>query len=202
MSRTLEKLIKSFSRLPGIGEKTAGRLAYHLLKVPEDQALSLAEAIRELKEKVIFCSVCRNITETDPCEFCTDPRRDRRSICVIEEPSDIRAIEHSSSFRGLYHVLGGRLSPLDGVGPDDLSFDQLLRRIDRAEVPVEEVIVATNPSVEGDATALYIQRLLGDRQVRVTRIACGLPAGGHLEYADSFTISQALHGRHRLGGNG
>jgi recombination protein RecR len=198
MSRSVEKLIKAFSRLPGIGEKTAGRLTYHLLKTPAEETNQLAEAILELKENVTFCSICRNITEQDPCEICGDLRRDRSVICVVEEPSDIRAIEVSGSFRGLYHVLGGRLSPLDGVGPDDLSIDLLVQRIEKSDPGISEVIVATNPSVEGDATALYIQRLLADKNVSVSRIACGLPAGGHLEYMDSITISQALQGRHSL----
>jgi len=198
MSESVEKLIKTFSRLPGIGEKTAGRLTYHLLKTPAEEANQLAEAILELKENVIFCSICRNITEQDPCEICGDLRRDRSVICVVEEPSDIRAIEVSGSFRGLYHVLGGRLSPLDGVSPDDLSLDLLVQRIEKSDPGISEVIVATNPSVEGDATALYIQRLLADKNVSVSRIACGLPAGGHLEYMDSITISQALQGRHSL----
>ena len=198
MSPSVEKLIKAFSRLPGIGEKTAGRLTYFLLKIPAEQANQLADAIRELKEKVVFCSVCRNITEQDTCEICRNPRRDRSVICVVEEPSDIQAIETAGSFRGLYHVLGGRLSPLDGVGPDDLSLDLFLQRVEQSDPAISEVIVATNPSVEGDATALYIQRLLADKDVSVSRIACGLPAGGHLEYMDSFTISQALQGRHSL----
>lgn len=198
MSRMLEKLIKEFSRMPGIGEKTAGRLAYYLLKSPDEQVFQLAEAIRVVREKVRFCSICRNITEQEICEICSDPMRDHRVICIVEEPSDIRAIEASGAFRGLYHVLGGSLSPLDGVGPEQLSFDQLLSRLEGGESPVSEVIVATNPSVEGDATALYIQRLLGEKGIQVTRIACGLPAGGHLEYADSFTISQAMQGRRHL----
>lgn len=198
MSRMLEKLIKEFSRMPGIGEKTAGRLAYYLLNSPDEQVFQLAEAIREVKEKVRFCSICRNITELETCEICSDPMRDHRAICIVEEPSDIRAIEASGAFKGLYHVLGGKLSPLDGVGPEQLSFELLLSRLENSESPVSEVIVATNPSVEGDATALYIQRLLTEKGIRVTRIACGLPAGGHLEYADSFTISQALQGRQQL----
>ena len=167
-------------------------------KIPAEEANQLAEAILELKQNVIFCSVCRNIAEQDPCEICRDQRREQSVICVVEEPSDIRAIELSGSFRGLYHVLGGRLSPLDGVGPDDLSFDLLLQRIEKSDPGIREVIVATNPSVEGDATALYIQQLLANKNVGVSRIACGLPAGGHLEYMDSFTISQALQGRHNL----
>jgi recombination protein RecR len=198
MSLSLDKLIRELSRMPGIGEKTAARLTYYLLKSPDEQVFQLSEAIRQLKEKVRFCSVCRNITEQETCEICSDPMRDRGSICIIEEPSDIRAIEASGSYRGLYHVLGGSLSPLDGVGPEQLSFDLLLKRLENSEFPVREVIVATNPSVEGDATALYVQRLLDEKGIQVTRIACGLPAGGHLEYADSFTVSQAMQGRHHL----
>lgn len=198
MSRSVEKLIKAFTRMPGIGEKTAGRLVYFLLKAPDEVAFQLAESLRELKENVFFCSLCRNITENDPCEICANPDRDRSLVCVVEEPSDIRAIEASRFFRGVYHVLGGRLSPLDGVGPEQLSFDLLRRRLEDTGCPVREVIVATNTSVEGDATALYIQRLIDGRGIKVSRIACGLPAGGHLEYADSFTISQALRGRHVL----
>jgi len=167
MSQSVEKLIKAFSRLPGIEEKTAGRLTYHLLKTPAEQANQLAEAILELKKNVISCSICCNITEQDPCEICRDPRRDRSMICAVEEPSDIRAIEVSGSFRGLYHVLGGRLSPLDGVGADDLSLDLLIQRIEKSDPGISEVIVATNPSVEGDATALYIQRLLAEKNVKV-----------------------------------
>jgi recombination protein RecR len=195
MSRSVDKLIKAFSRLPGIGEKTAGRLTYFLLKAPEEHVYQLAEAIRELKEKVIFCSVCRNITEEDPCELCGNPERDGSVVCVVEEPSDIRAIEATHTYRGLYHVLGGHLSPLDGVGPEQLAFGLLLDRMERDTPRIKELIVATNPSVEGDATALYIQRMVAELGVKVSRIACGLPAGGHLEYADSFTISQALRGR-------
>ncbi|MEA1996175.1 MAG: recombination mediator RecR [Gemmatimonadota bacterium] len=199
MSGSVEKMIKALSRMPGIGEKTAGRLTYHLLKSPREQVLALAETIRQLKENVTFCRACHNITEEhELCEICRNPRREQGVICIVEEPSDIRAIESSGSYRGLYHVLGGRLSPLDGVGPDELSFDLLIRRIEESDPPVTEVIVATNPSVEGDATALYIQRLLEGKNVRISRIACGLPAGGHLEYADSFTISQALQGRHNI----
>ncbi|MBW7996096.1 MAG: recombination protein RecR [Candidatus Glassbacteria bacterium] len=198
MSRSLEKLIKSLSRLPGIGEKTAGRLAYHLLKCPEEQARQLSESIGQLRENVFFCPTCGNITEEDPCDICRDKRREREVVCVVEEPADIRAIETSGSYRGLYHVLGGRLSPLDGVGPDELSLDRLLQRIETSKPRISELIVATNPSVEGDATALYIQRMLNGHRVRISRIACGLPAGGHLEYMDSLTISQALEGRHNL----
>ncbi len=198
MSRSLEKLIKSLGRLPGIGEKTAGRLAYHLLKCPDEQARQLAESIGQLRDNVFFCPRCGNITEEDPCDICRDERRERTVVCVVEEPSDIRAIETSGSYRGLYHVLGGRLSPLEGMGPDELSFGKLQQRIETSRPRINELIVATNPSVEGDATALYIQQMLNGSQVRVSRIACGLPAGGHLEYMDALTISQALHGRHNL----
>ncbi|MEA2063299.1 MAG: recombination mediator RecR [Gemmatimonadota bacterium] len=198
MPSSMEKLIKAFSRMPGIGVKTAGRLAYYLLNSPSEEAFNLAESIRQARQRMRFCQVCRNLTEQQECEICSDPRRDRSVICIVEEPSDIRAIESSGSFRGLYHVLGGRLSPLDGVGPEQLHLEMLSKRIEESRGSVSEVIVATNPSVEGDATACYIQRMLGELGIHVSRIACGLPAGGHLEYADSFTISQALQGRRDL----
>ena len=201
MSHAVEKLIKTFSRMPGIGEKTAGRLTYFLLKSQDDTAFQLADSIREVKEKVGFCKVCHNLTEDEVCDICRDPMRDRGSVCIVEEPSDIRAIEASGSFRGLYHVLGGSLSPLDGRGPENLNFNSLTERLSRPDNTVHEVIVATNPSVEGEATALYVKRMLGDLGIDVTRIACGLPAGGHLEYADSFTISQAFQGRRLLDRN-
>ena len=198
MSHAVEKLIKTFSRMPGIGEKTAGRLTYFLLKSQDDTAFQLADSIREVKEKVGFCKVCHNLTEDEVCDICQDPMRDRKSVCIVEEPSDIRAIEASGSYRGLYHVLGGSLSPLDGRGPDNLHFGSLIERVNQKENTIHEVIVATNPSVEGEATALYVKRMFADMGIEVTRIACGLPAGGHLEYADSFTISQAFQGRRLL----
>lgn len=187
-----------FTRLPGIGRKTAQRLTYHLLKQPRETSARLAGAVAALGERVRACSRCGNLTDADPCAICTDPRRDASTVCVVEEASDVLAIERAGEFRGVFHVLGGRLSPLDGVGPDALNFPALLARIGR-EPPVREVIVATNPSVEGEATAHYLERQLHGSGVAVTRLARGLPVGGELEYADSDTIAQALTARRAMG---
>ncbi len=189
----IDALTSELARLPGIGRKTAQRLTYHLLRQPAEQSHRLAEAIVALRDRIRVCERCRNLTEMTICALCADPRRDASIICVVEEASDIASIERASEFRGLYHVLGGRLSPLDGVGPDDLAIASLLQRI-RPE-QVLEVILATNPSLEGEATALYVQRQLAAQSVRVTRIARGLPVGGDLEYADGVTIAQALSAR-------
>lgn len=192
----IEQLVTEFGRLPGIGRKTAQRLAYHLLKSPEDEAMQLARAIERVVEQVEACSRCGNLSDADPCEFCEDPRRDREAVCVVEEASDITAIEKSGHYDGLYHVLGGRLSPLDGVGPEDLNVQHLLERLRDG---IEEVIIATNPSVEGEATATYLHRLIADMEgVRVTRLARGLPVGGDLEYADGVTIAEAFTGRREM----
>lgn len=192
----IEQLVTEFGRLPGIGQKTAQRLAYHLLKSSEEEALQLARAIERVVEEVEACSRCGNLSDADPCEFCEDPRRDRDSVCVVEEASDITAIEKSGHYDGLYHVLGGRLSPLDGVGPEDLNVHGLLERLRDG---IEEVIIATNPSVEGEATATYLHRLIDDMEgVRVTRLARGLPVGGDLEYADGVTIAEAFTGRREM----
>ena len=188
------RLIDEFSRLPGIGPKTASRLVFYLLRAPEEQAQSLAEALRQLRERITFCSVCFNITETDPCAICTDDKRDRSVICVVEEPLDVVAIERTGDYHGLYHVLHGAIAPVEGIGPDDLHIADLLPRLE-ATPPVREVIVATNPNMEGEATAMYIARQLEGRGVRVTRLARGLPVGGDLEYADEITLSRALAGR-------
>jgi len=193
----IETLIVEFSRLPGVGRKTAQRLTYYLLKVPRDEARRLARAIDRVADEVKACSRCGNLSSEDPCELCRDPRRDDAEICVVEEASDIAAIEKSGRFRGRYHVLGGRLSPLDGVGPDELNLETLARRVQEGEV--RELIVATNPSVEGEATAAYIHRLVGSLPgVRVTRLARGLPVGGDLEYADGVTIAEAFSGRREM----
>lgn len=188
----IEDLAGEFARLPGIGRKTAYRLTHHLLKASPEEARRLARAIEVMTERVKRCSVCNSIGEADPCEYCSDPRRDRSVICVVEEASDITAIEGSGEYRGLYHVLGGCLSPLDGIGPEELEVDSLLERL---EDGTREVIVATNPSVEGEATATYLHRLLEPLGMTVTRLARGLPVGGDLEYADGVTIAQALSGR-------
>lgn len=192
----IDTLTGEFARLPGVGRKTALRLTYHLLKQPAEQTKRLADALVALRERVRACDRCRNLTEMPLCALCADPRRDATIICVVEEAADIASIERAGEFRGLYHVLGGRLSPLDGVGPDDLAIEPLLARI--GPEAVREVILATNPSLEGEATALYVQRQLASLSIRVTRIARGLPVGGDLEYADGVTIAQALSARREM----
>ena len=200
----IDELITELARLPGIGRKTALRLTYHLLKRPPEEIRRLARALDTVVERVRACSSCGNLTEQDPCAFCTSARRDHASICVVEEASDIMAIERTGEYSGLYHVLGGRLSPLEGIGPEELNIAALLRRLAPSNSPsgnggaVNEVIVATNPSVEGEATALYLQRVIQPLGVRVTRLARGLAVGGDLEYADGATIAQAFAGRREL----
>ncbi len=190
------RLIEAFSRLPGIGPKTAARLTFYLLRAPEDVALELAEALRDLKTRITFCERCHHITETSPCPICLDETRDRGIICVVEEPLDVLAIERTGGYRGLYHVLHGVISPVDGIGPDDLKIADLLARLERE--PVREVVLATNPNLEGEATATYLARLLEPFDVRVTRLARGLPVGGDLEYADEVTLARALEGRREI----
>lgn len=195
----IDDLTGELSRLPGIGRKTALRLTYHLLKRPPEDIARLARALERVAEAVHPCGVCGNLTEPDPCDVCANPRRDRSAICVVEESSDVMAIERAGEYRGLYHVLGGRISPLDGIGPEELNVRALLARVaPGAADGVQEVIVATNPSVEGEATALYLQKVIRPLGVRVTRLARGLPVGGDLEYADGVTIAQALAGRRDL----
>ena len=196
-SRFLENLIDEFARLPSIGRKTAQRLALHVLKAPREEAARLAEAILLVKDRVGFCSLCGNYAEQDPCPLCADPRRDHGLVCVVEQPVDVLAIERTASYRGVYHVLRGVLSPLDGVGPEDLRVRELLTRLDashEATAP-REVILATNPTVNGEATAMYLQKLLTPLGVRVTRIARGVPVGSDLEYSDVVTLARALEGR-------
>ena len=190
------RLIDELNRLPGIGPKSAARLAFYLLKSPKEQTQALAEAILEMKERIVFCSVCFNITEQDPCAICEDSGRDRSKICVVEEPLDVIAIERTNDFKGMYHVLHGALNYMEGVTPQQLKIDELMKRTDNKEV--EEVILATNATTEGDATAMYINRLLAKQGVRTTRIARGLPMGGDLEYADEVTLSRALEGRREM----
>ena len=192
----IDELTSEFARLPGIGRKTAQRLVFHLLRQSADQSRRLAEALVALIERVRTCERCRNLTESPLCAICSDSRRDAHLVCVVEEAADIASIERSGEFRGLYHVLGGRLSPIDGVGPADLAIDALMARVEPEAI--REVILATNPSMEGEATALYLQRLLVTRAVRITRIARGLPVGGDLEYADGVTIAQALSARREM----
>jgi recombination protein RecR len=192
----LTRLATELARLPGIGPKTATRLAHHLLRVPEAQARELARAIVEVKERLFHCSVCRSITEVDPCGICTDPTRDRTRICVVEEPSNIQPFERTGEYRGLYHVLLGALSPHRGIGPEELAVEPLFARLDG----VVEVILATNPNVEGEATALYLARRLEPRGIAVTRLAFGMPVGGDIEYTDEVTLGRALAGRRQVGG--
>jgi recombination protein RecR len=192
----IDELVGELARLPGIGRKTALRLAFHLIKSPEDEARRLARSIVTVREKVHPCGRCGNLSEQDPCAICQSTRRDVSLVCVVEESSDIMAIERTGEYRGMYHVLGGRLSPLDGIGPAELNVRPLLDRVGEGEV--REVVLATNPSVEGEATALYLGRMLSPLGVRVTRIARGLPVGGDLEYADGVTIAEALNGRREL----
>lgn len=193
----IDELTGEFARLPGVGRKTAHRLTYHLLKRPREEVLRLARALEAVAEQVNACATCGNLTESDPCELCQDPGRDPSIICVVEEASDIGAIERTGQYRGLYHVLGGRLSPLDGVGPAELNMQSLLERLGGGS-EVDEVIVATNPSVEGEATALYLRKLIQPLGARITRLARGLPVGGDLEYADGVTIAEAFAGRREL----
>lgn len=191
-SETLERLIKEFSRLPSIGRKTAQRLAFHLLKQPKDDVQSLVRALTDLKEKIARCTVCYNVTETQPCSICTNVKRDRSVICVVEEANDVLAIERIDAFRGLYHVLGGLLNPLDGVGPEDIKIKELLMRLDDN---VKELILAINPTVPGDATVLFISDKLKGKPVKITRIARGIPIGSDLEFADTTTLTRAMEGR-------
>jgi len=189
-------LIEEFYRLPGIGPKSAQRLAYYLLRMPAEDARSLAQAIIEVKERVTLCSICQNVTEIDPCRVCNSDTRERSVICVVEEPLDIMAIERAGSYKGLYHVLHGAISPMDGIGPEDLKISELLARL--RDGSVTEVILATNPNLEGEATSMYLSRLLGPLGARITRLARGLPIGGDLEYADDVTLARAFEGRHEL----
>ena len=190
------RLIDELNRLPGIGPKSAARLAFYLLRRPKEESQALADALVEMKERVIFCGVCFNITEEDPCSVCQDQGRDRTKICVVEEPLDVIALERTNDFKGLYHVLHGALNYMEGVTPQQLKIDELLKRAGNKEV--DEVILATNATTEGDATAMYINRLLAKEGVRTTRIARGLPMGGDLEYADEVTLSRALEGRREM----
>ena len=190
------KLVRELVRLPGIGQKSAQRLAFHLLKAEREDAMRLAEAIQAVKDGLSFCRQCRNIAEGELCEFCRDPKRDRSKILVVEEPSTLYAVERAGGYRGLYHVLLGVLSPLDGVGPADIRAEELLERVKAGGV--EEVIVATNPTIEGEATAIYLTRLLKPHQVRVTRIAYGIPVGMDIEYADEVTLVKSIEGRRDL----
>ena len=193
---SLQHLIDQFKRLPGVGAKSAQRLAFHVLKTPREDAERLIDAIRDVKDRVTYCSICNNFTDVDPCVYCADPARDHRVVCVVEEPQNVNVIEKTGGFRGVYHVLLGALSPLQGVGPDDLKIKGLLTRIESDRI--EEIILATNPTVEGEATAIYLARLLKPLGVRVTRIATGIPVGSDLEYADELTMGKAMEGRREV----
>jgi recombination protein RecR len=195
LSPAVQNLVAQLTRLPGVGQRTAQRLAFHLLRVPKDEALALAASIVEVKERVRFCRECGNLTEDEVCAICLDARRDHSLICVVEQPVDLISVERTAEFRGLYHVLGGALSPIDGVEPSDLRIDELIQRVERNGV--EEVVVATNPNMTGEATAAYLADRLRGR-VRVTRLASGLPVGGDLEYADEVTLGRALTGRREM----
>ncbi len=190
------RLIEEFSRLPGIGPKTASRLTFFLLRSPKEQAMALAEALKELKEKIKLCSVCFNVTEESPCPICRDDSRDRTTLCVVEEPLDVLALERTREYKGLYHVLHGAISPVDGIGPDELRIRELLERLKGRRF--KEVILATNPSLEGEATAMYLHRQIAPLGIKVTRIAHGLPVGGDIEYADELTLTRALEGRREM----
>lgn len=193
---SISRLIDELKRLPGIGQKTAQRLAFHLLRTDRGQALALADAIREAKEKIRECSICNNITDADPCIFCASASRDKKIICVVEDATNIQAVEKTRQFNGLYHVLGGALSPLQGIGPDQLKIKSLIERLKGGAV--EEIIIATNPTAEGEATAVYLSKLIKPLGVRVTRIAMGIPVGSDLEYADEVTMLKAMEGRRDL----
>ncbi len=192
----LTRLIEQLQRLPGIGRKSAQRLAFHVMKSPREDAERLADALRDVKDKVMYCATCNNVTDSDPCGICTDESRDATVICVVEEPTNVLAIERSRDFNGRYHVLMGALSPLQGIGPDDLKIKGLLTRVDAGGA--REIILATNPNVEGEATAIYLARLLKPLGVRVTRIAMGLPVGSDIEYADDITMHKAIEGRREV----
>ena len=192
----IAKLIEEFEKLPGIGHKTAQRLAFHVLDLPVEKTENLANAIRDAKLKTRYCSICSNLTETDPCSICSSPNRDKSTICVVEDPRDVAAMERIHEFKGLYHVLHGVISPMEGIGPEDIKIKELLKRIRENEI--REVILATNPDVEGEATAMYISKLFKPIGIRTTRIAHGIPVGGDLEYADEVTLAKALEGRREI----
>lgn len=200
-SEPVAKLIDEFKRLPGIGHKSAQRLAFYVLRRPLPEVENFIDALREVKEKIVFCSVCNNMTDVDPCQYCANPKRDRSMICIVEEPYNLVAVEKTRSYKGLYHILHGALSPIRGIGPDELMLANLLPRLlpnNNEGVEVAEVIVATNPNTEGEATANYIARLLKPLGVRVTRIAMGMPVGGDLEFVDEVTMDKALTNRHDI----
>ncbi len=193
---SLARLVQELNRLPGIGPKSAQRLAYYIIRLPDDEAYALADAVTSVKQNIVFCEECQNLTDASPCQVCSDPRRDQTIICVVEDPQDVLAMERTRSFRGLYHVLHGVISPINGIGPDQLRLKELFSRLDRPEVT--EMVVATNPTLEGEATSMYIRRHQGRTDLRVTHLARGLPVGGSLEYTDETTLTRAFQGRQEI----
>ena len=195
-SPSLARLIHELNRLPGIGPKSAQRLAYYLIRLPNEEALALADAIRAVKSNILFCNQCQNLTDSSPCSICAEPQRNQEQICIVEDPMDVLALERTHAFRGLYHVLHGVISPLNGVGPDQLKLKELFNRLTQEDV--KELIIATNPTLEGEATAMYIRRHLAGQELKITHLARGLPVGGSLEYTDDLTLSRAFQGRQEL----
>jgi len=195
LPKSVTRVVESFERLPGIGPKTAQRLAFYLLHVPEDEIKRFADSLTNLKLHTVLCSVCKNVTETDPCSVCSDPRRDHTMICLVEQPTDVLAIEKTGAFHGVYHVLHGSIDPLNNIGPDEIYIADLLKRIKNQVEPVKELIFAMNPTMEGEATAMYIQKQLAGTTIQITRLAHGIPIGGDIEYADEVTLKRALEGR-------
>ena len=193
---SLARLVQELNRLPGIGPKSAQRLAYYIIRLPDDEAYAIAAAVTSVKQNIVLCDECQNLTDASPCQVCSDPRRDRSIICVVEDPLDVLAMERTRSFRGLYHVLHGVISPINGIGPDQLRLKELFTRLSRLEV--EEMVVATNPTLEGEATAMYIRRHQGREDLRITHLARGLPVGGSLEYTDETTLTRAFQGRQEI----
>lgn len=195
LPKSVTRVVESFERLPGIGPKTAQRLAFYLLHVPSDEIKRFADALTNLKSSTVLCSICKNVTEHEPCSVCSDPRRDHTTICVVEQPTDVLSIERTGAFGGVYHVLHGAIDPLNNIGPDELYIGDLLKRIQNTTEPVKELIFAMNPTMEGEATAMYIQKQLAKSGVKITRLAHGIPIGGDIEYADEVTLKRALEGR-------
>ena len=195
-SPSLSRLVQELNRLPGIGPKSAQRLAYYIIRLPDDDAYALADAVTSVKQNIVFCEECQNLTDASPCQVCSDPRRDRTTICVVEEPLDVLAMERTRSYRGLYHVLHGVISPINGIGPDQLKLKELFDRLTREDVG--EMVVATNPTLEGEATAMYIRRHQSREDIKITHLARGLPVGGSLEYTDETTLTRAFQGRQEI----
>lgn len=195
-SPSLSRLVQELNRLPGIGPKSAQRLAYYIIRLPDEDAYALADAVTSVKQNIVFCEECQNLTDASPCQVCSDPRRDRTTICVVEDPLDVLAMERTRSYRGLYHVLHGVISPINGIGPDELKLKELFNRLMRDDI--SEMVVATNPTLEGEATAMYIRRHQSREDIKITHLARGLPVGGSLEYTDETTLTRAFQGRQEI----